>query len=373
MIDRRILTHFDFLVPVLLIPIIGISYFLIAEASATQNLKQTIYIITGIIAFFVTFFIPFRRLNKSIIFFYWLCIVLLVLVDVVGTKQLGAQRWITIGSFSIQPSEPIKIAIILLLGLHIQNNPPPPSGYGLKHFCILSFYILLPFLLILSQPDLGTALVVLFMGFGTLFLIGVNYKIWVTLLLSILIASPLIYGSLKDYQKKRIHDFISEKPSYHVQQSIITIGSGGLLGKSKEDSTQTQLKFLPISTSDFIFAYFVERFGFIGVLGLMFVYGLLTLHILFFSVIDLRDYRLRTTACAIALLLFFYTAVNTAMTIDLAPVVGIPLPLFSYGGSSFITFMILFGILENLLAFRFNFSYNFSPLKAILHRPKRRK
>lgn len=358
MIDRRILTHFDFLLPILILPIIGTSYFLIAQINTTQNLKQAVYIIVGIIAFLCAFFIPFRRLNKSIPLFYWICIILLILVELIGTKQLGAQRWITIGSFSIQPSEPIKIAIILLLSAHIQANPPPLHGYGLRQFCILSFYILLPFTLILLQPDLGTALVVLFMGFGTLFLIGVNYKIWVGILIGILITSPLIYGSLKDYQRKRIHDFVSEKPSYHVQQSIITISSGGLIGKNKENATQTQLRFLPIATSDFIFAYFSERFGFVGILILLTIYCLLTLHILTFSMLDPKDYYLKTTACAISLLLFFYVSVNIAMTINLAPVVGIPLPLFSYGGSSFITFMILFGILENLLAFRFNFGYN---------------
>ncbi|WP_082942591.1 MULTISPECIES: FtsW/RodA/SpoVE family cell cycle protein [unclassified Helicobacter] len=373
MIDRRILIHFDLLLPLLIVPIIALSYFLIGEASVTQNLKQTIYILLGFVAFLVAFFVPIRRLNKSIVIFYWLCIVLLILVYFIGTKQLGAQRWIMIGSFSIQPSEPVKIAIILLLGLHIHNNPPPPGGYGIKQFATLSFYILLPFVLILKQPDLGTALVVLFVGFGTLFLIGVNYKIWVAIIAGVLVASPLIYGSLKEYQIKRIHDFIAEKPSYHVQQSIITIGSGGLLGKKKEESTQTRLKFLPIATSDFIFAYFSERYGFLGGVALIALYCFLTLHVLSFSLIDPKDYRLRTMSCAIALLLFFYVSVNIGMTIGLAPVVGIPLPLFSYGGSSFITFMVLFGILENLLAFRFNFSYNPNPFKAILRNPRRKR
>ncbi len=372
MFDRRIFTHFDFLLPILITPIIALSYFLIGEVNATLNLKQTVYISFGLVAFLIVFFIPIRQLDRTIWLFYWVCIVLLILVYFIGTKQLGAQRWIMIGSFSIQPSEPVKIAIILLLGLHIHNNPPPPEGYGAKQFAVLSFYILLPFVLILKQPDLGTALVVLFMGFGTLFLIGVNYKIWVTLAVLIALASPLIYGSLKGYQLKRISDFISEKPSYHVQQSIITIGSGGLLGKKKEESSQTQLKFLPIATSDFIFAYFAERYGFLGSLFLLMLYYFLILHILSFSLQESKDYRLRTHSCGLALLLFFYVTVNVGMTIGLAPVVGIPLPLFSYGGTSFITFMVLFGILENLLAFRFNFGYNRNPLKAILRNPRRR-
>ncbi|WP_180675660.1 FtsW/RodA/SpoVE family cell cycle protein [Helicobacter sp. 11S03491-1] len=367
MIDRRILTHFDFLLLLIVFPIVAMSFFLINEASQSMSIKQSIYIATGFILFWIIFFIPFRKLEKSISVFYWLCILLLLAVDIYGTTKLGAQRWIVIPGtgLSFQPSEPVKVAIILMLANIIYHNPPPREGYHLKDFLKISFYIILPTLLILKQPDLGTALVVLLMGFSVLFLIGVNYKIWIFILIVILVASPLIYGSLHDYQRKRINDFISEKPSYHVRQSVITIGSGGIFGKSKEDSTQTQLKFLPIATSDFIFAYYVERFGFVGAMILVGLYILLILHIFSYCFIDSKDYRLRVVASAISILIFFYMGVNIAMTIGLAPVVGIPLPIFSYGGSSFITFMVLFAILENLLAFRFNFEYNSNPFKNI--------
>ncbi|WP_095333111.1 FtsW/RodA/SpoVE family cell cycle protein [Helicobacter sp. 11S02596-1] len=365
MIDRRILTHFDFLLLFLILPIIAMSFFLINEASESLSIKQGIYITAGFFLFWIIFFIPFRSLSKSISIFYWFCILLLLFVDVYGTMKLGAQRWIVIPGIgaSLQPSEPVKVAILLMLANIIAHNPPPRNGYGWKDFLKISFYIILPFLLILKQPDLGTALVVLIMGFGILFLIGVNYKIWLSIFLVVSIASPLIYHSLHDYQRKRIHDFIAEKPSYHVRQSVITIGSGGLLGKSKENSTQTQLKFLPIATSDFIFAYYVERFGFVGAFILLAIYVGLILHILSFCFIDSRDYRLRVMASGVALLIFVYMGVNVAMTIGLAPVVGVPLPMFSYGGSSFITFIVLLGILENLLAFRFNFEYNSSPFR----------
>lgn len=367
MIDRRILTHFDFLLPVIVTPIIAMSFFLINEANEAMNIKQSIYIGVGFLLFWIIFFIPFRKLGKSISIFYWICILLLLIVDIYGTTKLGAQRWITIPGLgiSLQPSEPVKVAIILMISNFVYHNPPPKNGYFFKEFFKISFYILLPFVLILKQPDLGTAMVVLLMGFGILFLIGVNYKVWLSILLGILIASPLIYGSMHDYQRKRIHDFISEKPSYHVRQSVITIGSGGLFGKSKENSTQTQLKFLPISTSDFIFAYYVERFGFVGAILLLGLYVGLILHILSFCFIDSRDYQLRVVASAVCILIFVYMSVNIGMTIGLAPVVGIPLPMFSYGGSSFITFMVLFAILENLLAFRFNFEYNSNPLRGI--------
>jgi rod shape determining protein RodA len=200
----------------------------------------------------------------------------------------------------------------------------------------------------------------LLVGYGVLFIVGVNWKVWTSILLVIGISSPFIYTYLiKDYQKKRIKDFISEKPSYHVQQSIIAIGSGGLVGKLSEDATQTQLKFLPIATSDFIFAYFVERYGFLGAMGLIFIYGLLIAHLLTLNFYFKDDYVIRVFASGLGLLLFFNMSVNILMVIGFAPVVGLPLPLFSYGGSSFINFIVIFAILENLLAFRYMDLYNY--------------
>ncbi|ASC92784.1 Peptidoglycan glycosyltransferase MrdB [Sulfurospirillum diekertiae] len=224
-------------------------------------------------------------------------------------------------------------------------------------FFKLSFYILLPFVLVAKEPDLGTAMVLVLLGYGTLFVIGVHKKIWITLAIIIGICSPLMYNSLHDYQKQRITDFISEKPSYHVKQSIIAIGSGGLTGKERSESTQTHYKFLPIATSDFIFAYTVERLGFWGALGLIVCYASLVTHLLSLNFLLKEDYFARVITSGISLLIFFYMSINIAMTIGLAPVVGVPLPFYSYGGSSFITFFALFGILENLLAFRFDPTY----------------
>ncbi|MFC3847937.1 FtsW/RodA/SpoVE family cell cycle protein [Helicobacter baculiformis] len=359
-LDRRVLTHFDFLLFFFLFPLMGLSAFLIHEANATLSFKQGLYFIVAFVVFWGMLLVPFRRLDRSFYIIYWFCIFLLVLVNVAGTSKLGAQRWLSIPilSISFQPSEPVKIAILLLLAHLIRINPVPNGGYGWKIFGKLSFYIVLPAILILKQPDLGTALVILIMGFGVLFLVGVHPKIWITLGLVFAIASPLIYSSLHDYQKKRIHDFIAEKPNYHVRQSIIAIGSGGFLGKSKEESTQAKLKFLPIATSDFIFAYFVERFGFLGALLLLSFYMVFVMHFLAYFKNNPTDHFLQAIVVGIAILIFVYTSVNIAMTLGLAPVVGLPLPLFSYGGSSFITFIALFGIFENLLAFKFSFGYN---------------
>ena len=279
-----------------------------------------------------------------------------------GLSKLGAKRWIFIPFLgtTIQPSELIKPVFILMLGYLIHHKPPPKDGYSFVDFLYFSFYILLPFILIAKEPDLGTAMVLLFVGYGILFIIGVNWKIWASIILIIGIASPFIYTYLiKDYQKKRITDFISEKPSYHVQQSIIAIGSGGLTGKLSEEATQTQLKFLPIATSDFIFAYFVERYGFLGAMGLIFLYVLIILHLFTINYYFKDDYIVRAFASGLGLLIFFNMSINILMVIGFAPVVGLPLPLFSYGGSSFINFIVTFAILENLLAFRYMNLYNF--------------
>lgn len=358
-IDRRILSHFDFLIPFLVLPIIGVSYFLISEASETLANKQLVYFSVGFLAFCFVFVLPIRKLSWLIPFFYWTGIILLISVEFFGIAKLGAQRWLEIPfvHFTIQPSEIIKPAFILMLAYLIHNDPPPEKGYGLKSFLKLSFYILLPFLLIAKEPDLGTALVMLIVGYGVLFIIGIDKRIWITLILILGISSPVLYNSLHDYQKKRITDFLGEEPSYHVKQSVIAIGSGGLYGKTKDEATQTHFKFLPIATSDFIFAYLVERSGFWGAFLLILCYGLLILHIISYNLVLKEDYFTKVVATGLSLLIFVYMGVNISMTIGLAPVVGIPLPFFSYGGSSFITFMILFGILENLLAFRFDFLY----------------
>lgn len=359
--NRRILAHFDFLIPLLITPIILLSLFLIYELGSSLLYKQLFYISASFGVAYVVFFIPFRKLSKGIYFFYWFCILLLLLVEFMGTKKLGAQRWIEIPftPFSIQPSEILKIALMLMLALVIRQNPPPKDGYDWQEFSRISLLILLPFFIILAQPDLGTALTVLFMGFGMLFLIGVNKKIWITLTLVFAIASPLIYQyGIRDYQKKRIHDFLSEKPSHQVNQSIIAIGAGGLRGKNKDEATQSQLKFLPIATSDFIFAYYMERFGFLGGISLIGIYMFLIFHILSYCLLNAKDYFLKVVSSCIAILFFVYMSVNIAMTIGFAPVVGLPLPLFSYGGTSFMTFILMLAILENLLAFRFDLKYN---------------
>ena len=361
--DKRIISHFNFELILLILPLIFLSHYLIGEINEILAHKQLIYFLLSAFTFIFIFIIPFRKFAQFIPIIYWLGIFLLLCVEFFGITKLGATRWLEIPfvNMTIQPSELFKPAFLLMLGFLIKNRPPPKGGYNLKDFLYFSFFILLPFILIAKEPDLGTALVLLLVGYGVLFLIGINLRIIVSILLILGISSPIIYTYLiKDYQKKRILDFVSKEPSYHVKQSIIAIGSGGIIGKDKEQATQTQLKFLPIATSDFIFASFVERYGFIGSIGLIFLYLLIIIHLLILHNHFKKDYMISVFASGLGLLLFLNMSINILMVIGFAPVVGLPLPMFSYGGSSFINFIVLIAILENLMAFRFVDGYSFN-------------
>ncbi len=366
--DKTIFSQFDFLSILLVLPLVFISHSLISEAVEKLGQKHLIYVTIGIAVYLVVFLIPVRRISWLIPFLYWLNILLLFAVELFGHSRLGAKRWIELPfiHFTIQPSEFMKPALILMLAYLINKNPPPIFGYRLKDFAKLSIYIIIPFLLIAKEPDLGTALVLLLIGFGILFYVGVHWKIWAFLVAFFLAFAPISYKFLlHDYQRERIQDFLSEKPSYHVEQSIIAIGSGGLFGKDKDEATQTQMKFLPIATSDFIFAFLVERYGFFGAFGVILLYILLILHLLSISYYN-KDNYIKVLSAGLSFMIFVYTSVNIAMTMGLSPVVGVPLPMFSYGGSSFITFMILFAILQNLITFRFKESYEDRGKKSFL-------
>jgi rod shape determining protein RodA len=358
--DKRLLTKISWLLILQLLPIFAISSYLVHEINERLFHKQMIYYAIAFAAFVVAMIVPWRRVLWWFApLFYLVNLGMLAAVKVAGKTILGAKRWIEIPGVhvTIQPSEFTKVGVMLLLAYLISKKPPPEKGYGIGSFLKLSIVIAIPFVMIAKEPDLGTALVLLITGFGILFLIGVNWKIWLTLLILAGAGAPIIYEyGLKPYQKKRIYDALHH-PSYQVRQALIAIGSGGLEGKAKEDATQTQLKFLPVSSTDFIFAYLGERLGFKGMVTVIGLYILLILHLLFIAWRNREDYLIQTFAGGLAFLFFVYMGVNIFMIIGLAPVVGLPLPMFSHGGTSFIIFAVLFGILQNLMAFKEKYRY----------------
>ncbi len=353
--DKRIFKNFSYSLMIQLIPLFAISSYLVYEINFHLYQKQMIYYFIAAIAFFVSAFIPWRQIIWWFApIFYIINLGLLIAVEFVGKSILGAQRWIEIPGIgiTIQPSEFIKVNVIMMLAYLIHRNPPGEKGYGLLNFIKLSIVIIIPFIIIAKEPDLGTALVLLIAGYGILFLVGINWKIWVTIAILAGAGAPIVYEyGLKSYQKTRIQDALN-KPSYQVRQALIAIGSGGLEGKKKEDATQTQLKFLPVSSTDFIFAYLGERFGFKGMIAVIILYILLIFNLLYISAKHAKDYLIKTFATGLAFLIFVYMGVNVLMIIGLAPVVGLPLPMFSHGGTSFIIFAVIFGILQNLIAFK---------------------
>ncbi len=350
----------DYLLIIQILPLLFISSLLVKEINPALFHKQLIYYTVGAIGFFLALLLPWKKILWWFApLSYLINLLLLLAVDVSGKSILGARRWLVIPGtgMTIQPSEFIKISVILMLAYLIHRKPPPEEGYGFIDFFKLSLVIIIPFLLIAKEPDLGTAMVLLLTGFGVLFFVGVRWRVWLTMVLLLTVSAPILYNHLHDYQKKRIMDFLG-KPSYHVQQSLIAIGSGGLEGKSKDEATQTQLKFLPIASSDFIFAYLGERFGYKGMVTVIVLYILLIVHLLILSRIYSQDYLIKTVAAGLAFLIFIYMDVNMYMIIGMAPVVGVPLPMFSHGGTSFIIFAVFFGILLNLIAFKNYFQYN---------------
>jgi len=357
---RMLPKKLDYLLIFQIMPLLVLSSILVREINPDLFHKQMIYYTVGSIGFLIAVFIPWEKILWWFApLSYLLNLLLLAAVPLVGKTILGAKRWIAIPGIglTIQPSEFIKVSVILMLAFLIHRHPPSKEGYGFVDFAKFSLVIVIPFLLIAKEPDLGTALVLLMTGYGVLFLVGVRWRVWLTLLVLLSASAPLLYSHLHPYQKKRIHDFLG-KPNYHVRQALIAIGSGGLEGKGKEDATQTQLKFLPISSSDFIFAYLGERFGYKGMLSVIVLYILLIVHLLTLSHIYSQNYLIKTVAGGLAFLFFIYMNVNMYMIIGMAPVVGVPLPMFSHGGTSFIIFAVFFGILLNLIAFRRYFMYN---------------
>jgi len=359
---RKIPQNFNYLLILQILPLLLISSMLIKEIDPRLFQKQMIYYVVGALSLVFAAFIPWQRVLWWFApLSYLLNILMLIAVKYFGISILGARRWLAIPGtgLTIQPSEFIKISVVLMLAYLIGRNPPPEGGYGIKGLLRLSVVILVPFYLIAIEPDLGTALVLLMTGFGVIFIVGINPRLTLAILLlsALAVTGAWEFDLIKPYQKKRINDFLG-KPSYHVRQALIAIGSGGIQGKSKDEATQTQMKFLPIASSDFIFAYLGERLGFVGMVAVIVTYILLIVHLLRISHIYSDDYLIKAVASGMAFLFFIYMGVNMYMIIGMAPVVGVPLPMFSHGGTSFIIFAIFFGILLNLMAFKRYFQYN---------------
>ena len=364
MFDRRLVSNFDWvlLLTVLLLAGIGIMNLFSATVSwqlATPlYLKQLLWLSGGVLIALTICLFDYRHLEYFAAHIYGLSIGMLIYVLLLGKTTMGAARWIDLGFFNLQPGEVVKIAIILLLA-RIFAKTANSAGYSLFELWQPALWLLLPVVLVLKEPDLGTAMMVIFIAISMLLFAGLKRGTLISLgVIGVLVAVAGWFG-LHDYQRARIRTFLNPEADplgsgYHIIQSKIAVGSGGFLGKGFIQGTQSQLSFLPERHTDFAFSVFAEEWGFAGSLVLLLLYLFLIIWGLYVARRAADRFGL-FLAVGVTAMIFWHIVVNLGMVIGLLPVVGVPLPLFSYGGTSMVTTMIGVGLLMNVSMRRFIF------------------
>jgi rod shape determining protein RodA len=367
MFERRLFFHIDWLLLGAVLLLVGIGIAMIysttyvnlpnGDGHAGPQVRTQVYALAlGLLALLVCLVLDYRMLAEHSLFLYLGLGGLLVFVLLKGSTQFGAQRWIDVGPFNLQPSEFARLAVALILAMFFGENRRGARNTG--DLVIGGFFTLVPLLLIAKQPDLGTAVTLLPVFFGVAYLAGLRMRLLAVIALAGILVAPIAWKfALEPYQKSRIQTFIdpSQDPrgaGYQTIQARITVGSGGLTGKGFRAGTQGQYKFLPVAHNDFIFSVLAEEQGFIGVLVALSLY-------LFVIIRSLEAARLAKDRLGAYLVggiiagFSFQVIYNVAMSAGLAPVKGITLPLMSYGGSSLIATMATFGLILNVRMRRF--------------------
>ncbi len=389
--------------PTLLLIIIGL-FTIYSATHFSPNLqnyfsRQLAYALVGIILMIIINYLPFKVVLKMSYPFYFLSLFSLIMVLFLGVRGYGAERWLVFGPIRLQPSEFAKIATVMAVARYLSRTKRDVDE--IRHLFMVFSIVLLPFLLIVKQPDLGTSLVFMALIIPMLFMAGISwftlfilippaitviasfnlyaYMAWILIISVILIfarqklylkilvffqhilvgsLTPILWDSLKMYQKKRILTFLQPEndprgAGYQIIQSKVAIGSGGVWGKGFLNGSQSQLNFLPAHHTDFIFSVLGEEQGFMGVIVVLFIYLALFLYLLWLSN-QLKSGFARLTVIGLTTILFFHTVVNIGMTIGFAPVTGLPLPFLSYGGSFLLACSISIGLILNLSRNRYN-------------------
>lgn len=363
MFDRRLLTYFDwgFACTILAMGCFGVLTIYAANALTPSPFRQTLHVrqltwlAAGLGLMFLACTVSYRNLARVAYVVFGLNVALLLLVLVMGKAGLGAHRWIRIGPITFQPSEFMKLSLVLCLARYFDDRRE--VLHQPKTMLLPAGLTLASALLVLKQPDLGTALLLLFNGTALMLLLGLRWRYLVPFAVAGGVLAPILWTFLKDYQRRRILVFVNPDmdplgASYHIAQSKIAVGSGGAFGKGWLAASQSQLNFLPMNHTDFLFAVLAEQWGFLGGLVVLLVYVYLVTRGLQIAS-DSTDFFASLLAAGITCTLGIQVLINVAMVLGILPIVGIPLPLLSYGGSSLLVTMLSLGLLLNIHMRRF--------------------
>jgi len=346
-IDRRLLSHFEWQLPILSLAIVGLGTLCVYSASREPGatglpplvVRQLTWLAAGCVGMLLAVTFDYRRMDRSAWFVYGAAVLMVLAVPFIGRVAGGSRRWIGIGPLAIQPSELMKLALAVMLA-HIFARSRA-VGLSLRDTFMPLTVMAIPAFFVLIQPDLGTASLLGILTVTMLALGGVRLR-WLALLASPgIVLAPVIWERLKEYQQKRILTFLNPDldplgSGYHVIQSKIAVGSGMVWGKGFLQGTQNHLDFLPEQHTDFIFSVFAEEWGFVGASALICLYLMLLLRMVIIAARSRDRFGVLLTL-AIGTIFFWQVTVNVGMTTGVLPVVGVPLPLFSYGGSSMLT------------------------------------
>ena len=302
----------------------------------------------GLLGIIILGLINIRLFFKGAYIFYGASLMLLVFVELAGEVGMGAQRWIDFGVIRLQPSELMKISVVIVLARYFHIRSFHEIGNPL-HLAIPAFLVLVPVVLVIKQPDLGTAIMMALSGLVIFFIAGVRIWKFILLFLGGVALVPIIWQFLLEYQKKRILTFLSPEidplgAGYHLMQSKIALGSGGLYGKGFIQGSQSHLNFLPEIQTDFIFTMLAEEFGLLGGLVVLLLFFLISCYGLILSFFMASKFA-RFLTIGMITTLFFYVFINIGMVMGLLPIVGVPLPFISYGGSALLTSMTAIGLI----------------------------
>jgi rod shape determining protein RodA len=364
--DRRLIVRFDWTIFWIVIALAGIGLLSVISAlwRGPQKpidplvIRQLVWIAVGAVAMLAVVLFDYRALATYSYAFYLLAIALLIAVQVIGHSTGGSRRWINLGFFHLEPSELAKLAVVLVMVRYFREEPPK-GGWNLRQMIIPAILLGVPVALVLKQPDLGTGLILILITITLIFVSGLNLRTLIVLALAALCVMPVGWHYLKPYQRQRLVTFVNPQADplgsgYHIIQSEIAIGSGGPWGKGFLNGTQARLNFLPEQSTDFIFAVFAEEFGMAGSLVLLLLYTILIMRGAWIAR-HTRDRFGALLAVGLVSIVFWQVAINIGMATGLLPVVGITLPLVSYGGSSLIAMMMAMGILISINVRRYFF------------------